>query len=177
MATARICVNKSLKIKLALSLSILIGLVGFPASLIFRFDFFVFPSLFIGFFFPFLILLEYKTERVLKGLLVILYGIFWGIVIPGVFEQYTPESFEQNMEIFKNLAVFACSGAGGSIIASHSEQQYKQDEKQVVEEIVVDKTQKIETLISCVVNLKKITIRIHLAYGVIIFIGFVVFAI
>ena len=169
--------NKPLKIKLALSFSILIGLIGFPASLIFRFDFFISPSLLIGFLVPFLILLEYKTERVLKGLFVILYGIFWGIVIPKVFEPYIPESFEKNMEIFKNLAVFACSGAGGSIIASHSEQQYKQDEKQIVEEIVVDKTQKIETLISSVENLKKITVRIHVVYGVAIFIGFVVFSI
>jgi hypothetical protein len=177
MSTARICVNKSLKIKLALSLSILIGLIGFPTSLIFRFDFFIFPTLFIGFFFPFLILLEYKTERVLKGLFVILYGIFWGIVIPEIFEQYIPESFEQNMEIFKNLAVFACSGAGGSIIASHSEEQYKKEEKPIAKEIVVDKTQKIETLISSVEDLKKTTVRIHVAYGVVLFIGFVVFAI
>ena len=169
--------NKPLKIKLVLFFSVSIGLVGFPVSLIFGFDFFIFPSLFIGFFFPFLLLLESKTDRVLKGLYVILYGIFWGIVIPKVFEQQIPESFEQNMEIFKNLAVFACSGAGGSIIASHSEQQYKNKEKQIIEEIVVDKTQKIETLIISVENLKKMTARIHVAYGVIIFIGFVVFAI
>ena len=53
----------------------------------------------------------------------------------------------------------------------------KKEEKQMVEEIVIDKTQKIELLISSVEDLKKTTVRIHVAYGVVLFIGFVVFAI
>ncbi|WP_152614525.1 hypothetical protein [Pseudoalteromonas luteoviolacea] len=98
-------------------------------------------------------------------------------MIPQIVEQYIPESFSQNFEIYKNLVVFACSGAGGSIIASHAEQLYQADEKQEVKETVVDKTQKIEQLITSVEELRKTTIRIHITYGVLILIGAVALAI
>lgn len=163
--------------KLTIIISSLIGYIGFPASLIFEIYFFSFPTLMIGFLFPFYVLLEYKLDRVLKGLFIIIHGIVWGIVIPKLFDQYIPVSFDQNIEIFKNLAVFACSGAGGSIIASHVEQHEKESEKKAVKEIVIDKTQKIERLITSVESLKKVTIRIHVIYGVIIFFGVVVVAI
>ncbi|WP_155735737.1 hypothetical protein [Pseudoalteromonas luteoviolacea] len=169
--------SKSLRIRLTVVFSAVIGLVAFPISLIFRYDFFIFPSLLLGFFLPFFLLLEWKIERVLKGLCVILYGILGGILIPQIVEQYIPESFSQNFEIYKNLVVFACSGAGGSIIASHAEQLYQADEKQEVKETVVDKTQKIEQLITSVEELRKTTIRIHITYGVLILIGAVAFAI
>lgn len=157
--------------KIMLSVAGIFALLVFPASLIFQWNIFIFPSLLIRFFFPFFILLEYEMDRMMKGLSVILYGIFWGIMMPKILEKYVPAQFMINWEVFKNLAIFACSGAGGSIIASHVEQGYKNDESKLNSEIVVDKTQKIESMIQSVESLKRTNLMINIMYGIFILFG------
>lgn len=106
--------------------------------------------------------------RIMKGLSVIMYGIFWGIMMPRIFEKHVPVQLMQNWEIFKNLVVFACAGAGGSIIASHVEQGYKKNEAQLNSEVVVDKTRQIEALIRSVESLKRTNLIIGSILGIVI---------
>ncbi|GAA79624.1 MULTISPECIES: hypothetical protein [unclassified Pseudoalteromonas] len=157
--------KKAVRVKLILYISLFIGLIIFPFSLFKGWIFIAYPSLLIGFTIPFILLLEHDIEKFLKGIFLILYGIFWGAVIPEVFSEYMNGYFAQQFEIFKNLALFSCTGAGGSIIASHSETESKNKK---IEKVVIDKTEKIEELICSIDKLRKITYRIHAIYGVII---------
>jgi hypothetical protein len=173
----RSTLNSGKKIKIMLFFAGISGLFVLPASLIFQSKFLIFPSLLIGFFLPFFILLEYDMDRMMKGLCVILYGIFWGIMMPEILEKYVPTQLMPNWEVFKNLAIFACSGAGGSIIASHVEQGYKKGEEQLNSEIVVDKTRQIEALIHSVESLKRTNLIINVIYGVFLLLGVFLFII
>lgn len=88
---------------------------------------FIFIILIITFTCFMIAILEWKVERVIKGVSLISYGILFGIFVPKAiipseeFAKTLPMSVIDNLEIFKNLAIFSCSGAGGSIIANHAE--------------------------------------------------------
>ncbi len=113
----------------------------------------------------FIFILDYKAERFMKGVALILFGIFAGIVIP---EQIFPEFVSgvkptdalgldvyQKLDIFKNLMIFACSGAGGSILANHADKSATDREDVVVQQTVIDKTELINNLSQQVVSLNK----------------------
>lgn len=87
----------------------------------------IFTTLIFTFLCFMIVILELKVERVIKGISLIAYGILFGIFVPKAiipteeFAKTLPMNVIDNLEIFKNLAIFSCAGAGGSIIANHAE--------------------------------------------------------
>ncbi|MBG6243935.1 hypothetical protein CS369_02120 [Candidatus Symbiopectobacterium sp. 'North America'] len=88
----------------------------------------IYPLPLICTFFCFMIaILEWKVERIIKGVSLISYGILLGIFLAKAIiyseelAKTLPMNVIDNLEIFKNLVIFSCSGAGGSIIANHAE--------------------------------------------------------
>lgn len=83
---------------------------------------FLLAGLFIGFL---SILESTRLDRRMKGITLIFVGIFFSIGIPDLFNRsfadIMTDDFKNNMEIFKNLAILACAGAGGGILANHAE--------------------------------------------------------
>ena len=80
-------------------------------------------------------ILESKQERIMKGISLILFGIGMGIFLPELLipsakvAEKLPPDLVGNIQVFKNLAIFSCSGAGGSIIAGHAERFLSDVEK------------------------------------------------
>ncbi|EKS7428441.1 TPA: hypothetical protein ACHTOV_004742 [Enterobacter cancerogenus] len=66
-----------------------------------------------------------RLDRRMKGISLIFVGIFLSIGIPDLFNHsyadIMTDDFRNSMEIFKNLAILACAGAGGGILANHAE--------------------------------------------------------
>lgn len=98
-------------------------------------------------------ILESKHERFVKGTSLILFGIFFGIFLPETLipnpdiAKQLPPDMVGNIEIFKNLAVFSCSGAGGSIIAGHAERFLADVEKSEPQKIsTIDHSSQIQAL-------------------------------
>ncbi|MEZ9301501.1 hypothetical protein AB4168_23900 [Vibrio splendidus] len=98
----------------------------------------------------------------MKGTSLILFGILFGIFLPEALipnqeiAKNLPPDMVGNMEIFKNLAVFSCSGAGGSIIAGHAERFLSDIEKSEPQKIsTVDHSNEIQALHREVMKLKR----------------------
>ena len=115
-----------------------------------------------SFFLMMIAILESKQERVMKGTSLILFGIFFGIFLPEAlipskdFAKSLPPDMVGNMEIFKNLAVFSCSGAGGSIIAGHAERFLANVEKVEYQKVsAVDHSGDIRALHIEIMKLKR----------------------
>lgn len=98
-----------------------------------------------AFFLLMIAILESKQDRIMKGTSLILFGIGFGIFLPEAlvptpeFAKGFPKDLIENLEIFRNLVVFSCSGAGGSIIAGHAERFLSDFD--LVEPQAQDKTQ------------------------------------
>lgn len=117
-----------------------------------------------SFFLLMLAILESKQDRVMKGISLILFGIFFGIFLPeslisgkGASEALPPDLIDK-IEIFKNLAIFSCSGAGGSIIAGHAERYLSDVEKahSTLEEVAtVDHSQQIKAVRNELMKLRR----------------------
>ena len=115
-----------------------------------------------SFFLLMIAILESKQDRIMKGTSLILFGILFGIFLPEAlipskeFSEKLPSDMVGNIEIFKNLAVFSCSGAGGSIIAGHAERFLSDIEKpQPQKGSTVDHSNEIQALHTEVVRLKR----------------------
>ncbi|WP_140132587.1 hypothetical protein [Vibrio parahaemolyticus] len=115
-----------------------------------------------SFFLLMIAILESKQERIMKGTSLILFGILFGIFLPEAlipnqeFAKSLPPDMVGKMEIFKNLAVFSCSGAGGSIIAGHAERFLADIEKSAPQQISgVDHSNEIQALHREVMKLKR----------------------
>lgn len=139
-----------------------------------------------SFFSLFLALLESKQERIPKGMALIILGIFTGILIP---EALIPDEqlkgillhdFTEKMKIFKSLAVFVCSGAGGSIIANHAENFLSPTEAEAAKKNslqLIDPSDKLQRIYNEVNQLKcyALTALITLAVILVIMISILLF--
>lgn len=149
---------------LIISLSIifpLLGAAGITFSLIYKLDGLLYISFLLGFLFTFIVMLERVQDRINKGTSVILLGVFWGIGVPLIIEDFLYESVREYIEIAKNFIIFSCSGAGGGILAAHAEQSNKVAEQKKLQQVVVDKTEKIESLISSFDQLKSLVLGLY----------------
>lgn len=94
-----------------------------------------------------LALLNIRLDRVEKGIIIIAYGVlFQAIYVPMVFYPSVELKslglqLQRNLEMFTQVILFACAGAGGSVIAVHADKSAKLN-------IVLDNTQRIDDLIS-----------------------------
>lgn len=119
-------------------------------------------------FMGFLMILEFEQERVLKGFTIIIYGLFvqsW--YVPMIFYPHVelislPADLRHNLEMFSNTILYACSGAGASVIALHADKTSKDNDVQVVNRTVIDNTQGINNLISIT---KQTSDQIQKLYG------------
>lgn len=71
----------------------------------------------------FYILLEMKAERVIKGVALIFFGLFYKFSYTFIFQESLPDTspLGNYLSILGDGILFACSGAGGSIIAVHGD--------------------------------------------------------
>ncbi|CAH6992729.1 hypothetical protein VCHA40P242_10147 [Vibrio chagasii] len=98
----------------------------------------------------------------MKGVMLILFGMFFGIYLPEAIipseaaAAKLPRDLVENMEIIKNLVIFSCSGAGGSIIAGHAERFLPQVEViPTTESKVVDNTAALKAMESQIAEIKR----------------------
>ena len=136
--------------------------------------------LFISSLMAFIFILDYKAERFMKGMGLILFGIIVGIILPeALFSELLSkqklaesDSFDitKKLDIFSNLMVFACSGAGGSILANHADKSSTDREEVLIQETVIDKTKNIEFLSKQVLQLNK---RVGYLFTLVIFVSVV----
>lgn len=73
--------------------------------------------------FLFCILLEMKAERVMKGVALIFFGLFYKFLYTFLFHESLPDTsaLRPYLSILGDGILFVCSGAGGSIIAVHGD--------------------------------------------------------
>lgn len=109
-----------------------------------------------------IVILESKQERIMKGMMLILFGMFFGIYLPEAIipskevASAMPKDLVENIEILKNLVIFSCSGAGGSIIAGHAERFLSPVEVTSPAEIkVVDNTAALNAMMKQMVQIKQ----------------------
>ena len=74
----------------------------------------------------FLWIIENKKDRLIKGFDLICFGVMMGVAFPFILMKISPgglsADLESFLEIYKNIAVLTCAGAGGGILANHAEQ-------------------------------------------------------
>lgn len=131
----------------------------------------------------FVVLLDIRQDRVLKGFLLIAAGVLYQLVYPRFFYIFvdkpimTPDLID-HFEIYGQVILLACAGAGGSIIAVYADKtstDYEPvttnipTEKTIIERTVIDNTLHIERLIKTTETLnKKINILTTIAFLIII---------
>ena len=150
------------------------GYVAFSEGIRSPNPFYISMAFIIGFFGPFAIVLYSNWDKIFKGFTIIGLGTWWAFGVPHLFAENIHDNLSTVMEVFKNIIAFASSGAGGGIIAADAEHRHKAENPNI-EKTVIDKTKKIDALIDSVERLQKTAVRIHLFYGFMIFIGFLLF--
>lgn len=124
----------------------------------------------------FIVLLDIKQDRVLKGFFLIGAGVLYQIVYPKFFyifvdKSLMPDDVTSHFDIFGQVMSLACAGAGGSIIAVHADKTSSDNEqiliapieKTIIEKTVIDNTKHIEQLINSTTALSK---KINIIIGV-----------
>lgn len=70
-------------------------------------------------------IIENKKGRLVKGFDLICFGVMMGVAFPYILEKISKgglsADLESFLEIYKNIAVLTCAGAGGGILANHAE--------------------------------------------------------
>jgi hypothetical protein len=106
----------------------------------------------------FLVLLDTKLDRVMKGCFLIAIGPLYQLVYPKYFYFFVDRSLMTfdltgQFEIYGQVILLACAGAGGSIIAAYADKTTNDYEpaasanvKTVIEQTVIDNTRHIEYL-------------------------------
>lgn len=112
----------------------------------------------LGTFVCFIILLEMRQDRVLKGVFLIGFGVLYQLIYPKylfafVDKTHTPQDALEHFEVIGQVMLLACSGAGGSIIALHADKSSSDNESTLdhtpkistnLEKAVLDNTTRIE---------------------------------
>lgn len=107
--------------------------------------------IFTGFFLIFFIILENRDNRLFKGIFLIVYGAIFSsqysnLVLSGIDESIITYAIKANLELLSQIAIFASAGAGGSLIASHSDKFSEDNDENKNKNMSLDKTKKIEDL-------------------------------
>jgi len=148
------------KERLILILAVILIIVVVPFLLKYKYADAAFFFTIVGYFFLFFFAIEYKHERMFKGIIIICFGIFFGIYYVDFFvgmlgRDSISRGLAQNLNIFSNLAIFSCAGAGGSIIANHADKSSTDREKSISSNNIIDSTQEVKLLRNQLVKLNK----------------------
>jgi hypothetical protein len=99
-------------------------------------------------------LLDIKLDRVEKGMMIIAFGVVYTsiypplVFYPGVeFSTLAPD-LQRNLTVFTQVILYACAGAGGSVIAVHADKSSKDNDQQVVSATVIDNTKGLSDLVA-----------------------------
>lgn len=126
-------------------------------------------TLIIGVFLTLIMILDVRQDRVIKGLLIILFGVFFQtlylrfiyIFVP---KETIPADYISYLDIYSQVLVFACSGAGGSLIAAHADRTSLDNEKSDKKNEVADQKLELSELTKTVEKLNK---KFNLIIGII----------
>lgn len=105
-----------------------------------------------GTFINFLMLLEIRHERVLKGIYLVAAGVLFQLFYMRFFLLFVdastiPKDISEQFEVFGQVMLLACSGAGGSIIAAHADRSSKDYVVGETNTAIIDNTKQIQDLI------------------------------
>ena len=101
-----------------------------------------------------IMMLEVRQDRFVKGLMLIGLAVFFPAIYPLYLKAILlpskiPETFNQQLELFSQIMVLACSGAGGSLIANHGETNTTEYQKQkATDPKIIDNTRNMDQLIT-----------------------------
>jgi hypothetical protein len=116
----------------------------------------------------FISLLEIKQERFIKGMALIGLAVAFPLLYPPYLSlmlspNKIPQDFTEQLEVFIQVIVLACSGSGGSIIANYGDTNTTDFLKHNPISSPPDKTQDIEKLITQGKNLNS---KLNLLIGI-----------
>ncbi|MEJ6077180.1 hypothetical protein MT391_01320 [Vibrio sp. 1-Bac 57] len=145
------------KILIISVLAFLAGAFGVPYAISNQFHVAVPTLVLFSFLWILFVLLDTKWDRVFKGFVVIIYGIVWGILYQKylVVLKLPLVQYNDYLLIFENLAIFSCSGAGGSLLANHADKSCNDIQDTPSQIVVFDKTTQIKLLSNKVDSLIK----------------------
>ncbi|NWB91606.1 hypothetical protein [Pseudomonas agarici] len=124
-----------------------------------------------GCFILFITALEVEQERFLKGMTLIVFGVLLQLFYPKYFTiflagQTVPVDINEHLEIFSQVILLACSGAGGSIIANYADKNTSNSDRYPTLHTIKDNTQHILNLIE---NTKKLDKKFNIVIFAIAF--------
>lgn len=123
-----------------------------------------------GSFATFIVLLDVKLDRVMKGFALIAFGVIYQLIYPRFFYIFVDKlllssDLKDHFEVYGQVILLACAGAGGSLIAVYADKTSADFEppassptppKTVVQQTVIDNTRHIEKLTQETKNLTRI---------------------
>ncbi|MGB7644402.1 MAG: hypothetical protein WBM22_03005 [Pseudomonas fluorescens] len=117
-------------------------------------------TLIVGVFLTLIMILDIRQDRVIKGLLIILFGVFFQTLYLKFIFIFTPKKiipadYISYLDIYSQVLVFACSGAGGSLIAAHADRTSLDNEKSDKKNEVADTKLDLRKLTKTVDKLNK----------------------
>lgn len=117
-------------------------------------------TLIIGIFLTLIMILDVRQDRVIKGLLIIVFGVFFQtlylqFIFVFVPKTTIPSEYLSYLDIYSQVLVFACSGAGGSIIAAHADRTTLDNETTEEKNKIADQKLEIKKLTKTIEKLNK----------------------
>lgn len=100
----------------------------------------------------FILILEVKTIRFAKGMLLIAFGVLFQVLYPKYYffiikqDPLKVESLAIQLELYMQVLLFACAGAGGSIIANYADKSSSDYEQNPSSSAFIDNTENIDHL-------------------------------
>ena len=96
-------------------------------------------TLILGVFLALIMVLDLKQDRVMKGLFIIMFGVLFKTIYLKLIYIFVPlntipENYKDYIKIYSEVLLFACSGAGGSIIAVHADKSSLDNESVISSE-------------------------------------------
>ncbi|WP_085653277.1 MULTISPECIES: hypothetical protein [unclassified Pseudomonas] len=99
-----------------------------------------------------MLLLDLKTVRFLKGLILIGYGVLFQVIYTKYYflfpdtDTTRTEELKIQLDLYMQILVFACAGAGGSIIANYADKSSIDYEKPSSDHSLTDNTENFKKL-------------------------------
>ena len=110
-----------------------------------------------------ILLLDIRQMRFPKGMILIAYGVLFQVFFPKyyfLFIDHTSPDFENpsvQLDLYMQVLLFACAGAGGSIIANYADKSSSDYEHKIQNNTLIDNTKHIDHLIKITNRIEKRT--------------------
>lgn len=116
----------------------------------------------------FILILEYQSQRFIKGMSLIAFGVLFQVLYTKYYFLFIDadnpqlEDLKTQLNLYMQVLLLACAGAGGSIVAVYADKNSSDYEHTSPNQTLIDNTQHIEKLIINTQSIqKKITIAIY----------------